>query len=77
MSHRTELIADLQARLFQMNYDGWITYGQIERAAGVYRNWCNNFVSGRPDRMTMSDGDIKKVNGILARIHADIRSVAP
>ena len=76
MVHRTDLIADLQARLFKMNSDGWITYGQVERAAGVYRNWCNNFVSGRPARMTMSDEDINKVNAILKRIHADIGAIA-
>ena len=72
MSQRTEKIASLQAKLFKMNADGWITYGQVERAAGVYRNWCNNFVSGRASKMTMDDRDIDKIGDILKKIHADI-----
>ena len=72
MSQRTEKITSLQAKLFRMNADGWITYGQVERAAGVYRNWCNNFVSGRASKMTMDDGDIEKISDILKKIHTDI-----
>ena len=76
MSHRTEKIERLQASLRKMNADGWITYGQVERATGVYRNWCNNFIAGCPSRMTMSDSDIERVSDILKKIHADIEAIA-
>lgn len=76
MLHRTEQIESLQTRLRQMNADGWITYGQVERAAGVYRSWCNNFIAGCPDRMTMSGNDIDKVGDVLREIHTDIEAIA-